>query len=434
MRWTSSFVCARHLAALLFLGVVTACQGEKPSLDWAPEEIHQIESLWLGQLPPLPRPETNSVADDPRAVKLGHALFFDTGLSANASVACASCHKPELQFTDGRARSFGIAETPRKSMSIVGSAYSPWLFWDGRRDSLWSQALEPLEDPREHGMNRVALVRLIASNGQYRAQYTTLFGPLPDLQDRSRFPDASPRGTPDEQAAWATMSSTDRVAVSTAFANLGRALESYQRQLQFGPAPFDRFAEAVTRKDWRRANLALTRDQQEGLRLFIGRANCIHCHNGPLFTNNEFHNTGLEGPGMLPPDRGRVEAMRKLLADEFHCLGPYSGARDADCAELRFVKSSGIELVGAFRTVSLRNIADHPPYMHTGQFATLEAVIHHYNRAQPTIISDELQPLDLSPTQMNQLAAFLRSLSGPLKTPPSLLAPPNASLAARVSK
>lgn len=409
------------LASLVLLG----CGEPAPDTElWFPEQLQEIRSLSLDSLPALPDSPGNAVADDPRAVSLGHRLFFDTRLSANGSVGCVSCHQPELNFKDGRARALGLGQTDRKSMGIVGAAYSPWLFWDGRSDSLWAQALQPLEDPAEHGANRVDLARLLSEDPRYRQDYEALFGPLPMLSDRERFPPAGPRGNAAQRAAWDAMSAADQHAVSRVFANIGKALEAYQRRLQYGAAPFDRFAAALLAGDQAKANTILDADQRNGLRLFIGRANCIHCHNGPLFTNNEFHNTGLEGPTVLPSDRGRITGVKKLQADEFNCLGEFSDASQDQCAELRFVKTSGIELVGAFRSVSLRNIVGGAPFMHSGQFATLEQVLNHYNLARPTPISDELTPLRLTPGQIAEIIAFLDSLSAPLNTAPALLAAP----------
>ena len=387
-------------------------------------EHSAIESLWIERLPPLPSSPSNRVADDPRAVDLGHRLFFDPRLSGNGTVACATCHQPARNFKDGLVRSQGIGQTSRKSMSVVGVAYSPWLFWDGRRDSLWAQALEPLEDPVEHGGNRMDIARLIVGDADYRRAYEELFGDLPETAESAWFPAASPGESVEPHANQADRDSTALQAATQIFANVGRALEAYQRQLLPGPAPFDAFAEALLSHDQARANTHLTPDQRQGLKLFLGRANCIHCHNGPLFTNDEFHNTGLEGPGGLPKDRGRVEGVQMLLADPFNCLGPHSGARQEDCAELRFVKTQGPELIGAFRTVSLRNVADTAPYMHNGQFATLTDVLNHYNLAQPTLISDELQPLRLTAGQIQQIVAFLKALSAPLVTPQHLLEAP----------
>lgn len=412
------------LGLVLAVALVGCGHGRDDVEHWLPSERAAIQSLWIESLAPLPPSPGNPVADDPRAVELGHRIFFDPRFSANEAVACANCHQPARNFKDGAARSQGIGQTARKSMSVVGVAYSPWLFWDGRRDSLWAQALEPLEDPVEHGSNRVDIARLISSDADYRRAYTALFGALPELADSDRFPSASPRRTVNQRAAWDSMEAADQRLISEVFANVGRALGAYQRQLVPGPAPFDAFAEALLAGDRERANTHLDADQRRGLRLFLGRANCIHCHNGPLFTNNEFHNTGLAGPGMLPADRGRADGVKLLQADAFNCLGPFSPSDPEDCAELRFVKTSGVELIGAFRTVSLRNIAGSGPFMHTGQFETLTEVLNHYNLAHPTVISRELQPLRLTPTQIQQVIAFLESLSAPLATPEKLLRAP----------
>ena len=166
-------------------------------------------------------------------------------------------------------------------------------------------------------------------------------------------------------------------------------------------------------------------EQRAGLALFIGEAQCIHCHNGPLFANNEFHNTGISPVDRLPEDRGRVEGVAQVLADEFNCLGAFSGADEEQCAELAFVKTHGVELVAAFRTPSLRNVAaTGGPYMHDGRFGTLREVLEHYDAARPTLIADELQPLGLDDAGFRQLEAFLETLDGPLATDPALLEAP----------
>ena len=100
------------------------------------------------------------VADNEEAASFGHRLFFDTRLSANGNVSCATCHQPERRFTDGLPKGRGIGLSGRNTRSIVGTAYSPWLYWDGRKDSQWSQAMSPLEDPAEHGGNRMQYVRI----------------------------------------------------------------------------------------------------------------------------------------------------------------------------------------------------------------------------------------------------------------------------------
>ena len=394
---------------------------------WSEAERVTLRSLSIDALPPAPPSPGNPVADDPRAVSLGHRLFFDTRLGASDAVACATCHQPDRGFRDGLARGRGIGETRRRTMGLVGAAWSPWLFWDGRRDSLWSQALEPLEDPDEHGATRLRHLRVIADDPGYRKAFETLFGPLPDLADGERFPaSAGPYGTAAERAAWEAMAPADRRLVSAAFANIGRALAAYQRRLVPGPAPFDEYVRALERGDDAAASAAMDARQRAGLALFIGEAQCIHCHNGPLFANAEFHNTGITPHDRLPDDRGRVEGVKLLLADEFNCLGELSGAAEDDCDELAFVKTHGIEIVAAFRTPSIRNVAaTGGPYMHDGRFGTLREVLEHYDEARPTLISDELEPLELEPAEFERLEAFLRALDGPLATDPALLrAPP----------
>ncbi|MEJ2088076.1 MAG: cytochrome-c peroxidase, partial [Gammaproteobacteria bacterium] len=151
---------------------------------WTEAELGQIRSLWIGSLPPLPADPTNRVADDPDAAALGYRLFFDARLSANGAVSCATCHRPERVFTDGLPVSVGIAAVQKNAPSVVGAAYSPWLFWDGRADSLWSQAAAPLENPLEHGSHRLQVVEIVAADDDYRRRYETVFGPMPEIPRR----------------------------------------------------------------------------------------------------------------------------------------------------------------------------------------------------------------------------------------------------------
>ena len=430
--WIVAAVATAAGAALL--GGAPAARAETPADapppgDWTPAERALIGSMSLDALPPLPPSPGNPVADDPRAVEFGHELFFDERLGAGG-VSCASCHDPELGFSDGLPRGRALGETRRRTMSLIGVAWSPWLFWDGRRDSLWAQALEPLEDPVEHGGTRLQYLHLIAGDPNYRAAWEPLFGPLPDAATLAALPArGGPRGTPEERAAWEALDPEERELASAAFANLGRALEAYQRRLVPGPGPFDRYARAVTGTGSPDADAdadpaALSAEQRLGLELFLGRANCVHCHNGPLFTNNEFHATGIFPHDRLPDDRGRIEGVATLADDEFNCLGPYSGAPRDACGELEFVKASGVELVGAFRTPTLRGVAERGPYMHDGRFATLREVLEHYDEARPTLISDELEPLGLDETEFRALEAFLHALGGGLAAPEPLLSPP----------
>lgn len=381
-----------------------------PRPAWTEDEIATLRSLWIGSLPPLTADPSNRYGDNPGAALLGEKLFFDTRLSANGQVSCASCHLPELGFQDGTPLAQGIGTTTRRTMPIAGTAYSPWFFWDGRTDSQWAQALGPLENPVEHGTDRTWIAHLVAQ--QYKAEYEAIFGPLPDL---SHLPaHAGPVEDAAARAAWEALSLEEQEAVTRVYANVGKAIAAFERQIMPGPSRFDAYVEAVINGDSQAMASTLTEDEVAGLRLFIGEANCLQCHNGPLFTDNHFHNTGVPAAAGLPEDRGRALGAQQVLASEFNCLSIYSDAALEDCAELRFMVADGHELERQFKAPSLRNVAERPPYMHAGQFASLEEVLAHYNTAPEAPAGhSELEPLNLSREELGQLLAFLATLSGP---------------------
>jgi cytochrome c peroxidase len=397
-----------------------AATAAAPADRWSASELDMIRSLWLGSLEPLPPDPTNRYGDDAQAVALGHHLFFDPRLSSNGRVSCATCHIPQAEFQDGTALAVGVGTTDRRTMPIAGMAYSPWQFWDGRTDSQWAQALGPLESPVEHGGTRAQYVHLMAEH--YREQYEALFGPLPD---RSAIPaKAGPVGDPEALTAWQRLTAGAQHEITRVYANIGKAIAAYERRIQYGPSRFDRYAESLLLGS-PAPESTLTRDEVAGLRLFIGKAQCTNCHSGALFTNHDFHNTGVPAVMTLPPDMGRARGARQVLEHEFNCRSRYSDARPEQCVELEFLLTDSDELVRAFKTPSLRNVAERPPYMHAGQLATLAAVVDHYNRAPEAPQGHtELRPLGLTQRERMQLAAFLRALSGPIQTAPELLAPP----------
>ena len=154
-------------------------------------------------------------------------------------------------------------------------------------------------------------------------------------------------------------------------------------------------------------------DEVAGLKLFTGTAQCTKCHNGPLLTNNEFHNTGIAVVSTLPADSGRFGGSSAVLSDEFNCRSKWSDAPPSACRELDFMLVASHEQARAFKVPSLRNVAERAPYMHAGQLATLADTLAHYNRApQAPAGHSELEPLGLNATELRQLEAFLRSLSG----------------------
>ncbi|MFN3549192.1 MAG: cytochrome-c peroxidase [Mesorhizobium sp.] len=395
---------------LLMIGAAVAAMllagGCKPS-SLTEEEARIVATLSLASLPALPADPSNRVADDPAAAALGQALFFDHDLSSDGTVSCASCHQPTRRFQDGIARAIGIGEADRRTMPLEGVAWSPWQFWDGRADSLWAQALGPWENPVEHGSNRVALVRRLAAT--HRADYEAVFGPLPDL---SGMPEkAGPLGSEAEWAAWAALSDHAREQVDGIFANMGKAVAAFERTIVPVPTRFDRFAEALAAGRRPEGEAKLTDLEIEGLKLFVGKAACVNCHNGPRLTDDHFHNTGVPAVPGLPEDRGRADAVAKVLADPFNCLGAFSDAQPEKCGEIRFMVTAGEELERAFKTPSLRGVAGRAPYMHSGQIETLEAVVDHYARAPEAPSGHtELEPFVLTDRGRLALIAFLKTL------------------------
>ena len=407
------------IAALVIAGGTWLAYRFWPRSPWTDTEIAMLRSLWIGSLPALPADPSNQYGDDMAAAALGQKFFFDTRFSANGQVACATCHIPQLMFQDSKPLSEGIGITNRRAMPIAGTAYSPWLFWDGRKDSQWAQALGPLESPVEHGGDRTYYVHLLAEH--YKNEYEAIFGPLPDLAPLPLH--AGPVADPDATAAWETLMPDQQEAINRAFANMGKAIAAYERQIMPGPSRFDHYVEALLQEDRAAMNAALTPEEVAGLRLFIGKADCTQCHNGPLFTDNHFHNTGIPAVPGLPEDLGRATGAQQVLADEFNCLGPYSDATPDDCAELRYMVAEGHELVRQYKPPSLRDVAERAPYMHAGQFATLAEVVQHYNQAPEAPAGhSELHALNLTQEELDQLVAFLQSLSGPLITPSEQIA------------
>ncbi len=384
---------------------------------WTDTELTTLRTLWIGSLPPLAPDPSNQYGDDARAAEFGKQLFFDTRFSSNGEVACATCHIPEKGFQDGLPLAQGVGTTNRRAMPIAGTAYSPWMFWDGRKDSQWAQALGPLESPVEHGGSRTQYAHLIDEN--YRSEYEAIFGELPDLSDRTRFPEAAgPVDDPTVRAAWEAMSPADQKTVTQIYVNMGKAIAAYERLIMPGESRFDIYVQAALENDKKTMNSTLTTEELEGLRLFIGAANCTRCHNDPLFTDNSFHNTGVPAVENLPEDTGRTQGAQKVLTDEFNCLSLYSDAEPDQCSELNFMVAEGEELERAFKVPSLRNVTSRAPYMHAGQFTTLEAVLNHYNTAPaaPTGHS-ELEVLNLSERQIKSIIAFLYTLNSDISAP-----------------
>lgn len=423
----------RACAALLALavGAPLHAQTTRPdpaAPDFTRDELRRI--LRHSPLPPPPPDPTNRFADDLRAARLGQFLFFDSQLSRNGRISCASCHEPARSFTDGRALGRGLADLARHTPSLWNVAYQRWLFWDGRSDSLWAQAVHPIEHPDEMGATRTAVARRVFRDPPLRAAYENLFGPMPDLDDPRRFPpDAGHASRPaaGSDAAWLSMRDPDRAAVNRVIANLGKALAAYQRRLLSRRSPFDLFVEGL-RENNPEKHAALSPAAQRGLRLFVGRGQCRTCHSGPNFSDGEFHDIGIPNPpaaagdspdaAPTPRDPGRYEGARQLLADPFNAAGEFSDDRGGQAADRIHGLVLRSDTWGQLRTPSLRNVARTPPYMHRGQFATLRDVLRFYSTLEgqvspPAHHAHEtlLQPAALSDADTDDLLAFLESLT-----------------------
>jgi cytochrome c peroxidase len=364
-----------------------------------------LKTLWLSAPLTPPADPSNRVADDSQAARLGKALFFDTAFSANGKVSCASCHQPDHGFTDARAVGRGIASGARRTMPVAEAVHSPWQFWDGRADSLWAQALGPVENPVEHGFTRGQVAATMTA--RHRGAYEAVFGRLPPASSTPAR--ATPVGDSEARAAWAKMPVAAQTAVNQVFANFGKAVAAYERTLSLRPSRFDDYLDGLFGPAG--DGSALSADEAAGARLFIGKAQCVTCHNGPMLSNQGFANTGVPVRRGYPADPGRARGVRIALADPFNCEGAFSDAGPAGCEELDFAVVDSAAQQGAFKVPSLRGVARRAPYMHAGQLGSLRQVIDHYDRA-PTAATGatELQPLHLSPAERRQLVVFLKTL------------------------
>ncbi|MBK8269942.1 MAG: hypothetical protein IPK83_17260 [Planctomycetes bacterium] len=381
---------------------------------FTPREFRRI--LKHASLPQVSDP-TNRHLDSEPAAQLGHRLFFDSRLSVNNKINCATCHDPAKGLADGKPIAEGLGTGRRHTPSLWNVAYNRWFFWDGRADSLWAQALHPIESPAEMGSSRLAAAHLIYGDAELRRLYESTFGELPTLSDDMRFPaQGKPASSVDlnaDDAAWKSMNADDQDAINRVFANIGKSLAAYESKLVSRRSPFDVFAEGLATDD-KNKMAVLSPAAQRGLMLFVGSANCRVCHAGPNFTDGEFHDTRVPTlDGEQPTDPGRFNGVNEVIHDPFNATGVYSDEGTGSLVEFLI---NNPENWGRFKTPSLRNVARTAPYMHQGQFATLNEVIDYYStldKALPAGHHGEtiLQPLFLSDEEKHDLVAFLESLT-----------------------
>jgi cytochrome c peroxidase len=319
------------------------------------------------RLPPgFPRPVVP--ADNPMSaakVELGRQLFRETRLSSTGQYACASCHRPELAFTDGKSHARGATGEPVKhgAMSLANVAYNAAFTWSNARvRTLESQMRQPLfsKHPVEMGLRNDAdpALRSLSADPAYRGMFSAAF--------------------PGEPAPL----SMDHVI---------KAIAAFERSLISGRSPFDRYVYDDDRS-------ALSDSAKRGMALFFSpRAGCAQCHSGinfcgPLIYAGHTGRAAFANTGLYDVDgRGGYPANDRGLIDVTH--------RAAD--------------MGKFRVPTLRNVALTAPYMHDGSLATLEDVLEHYNRGGHGSSRQDarIRPLSLSPGEREDLADFLRSLT-----------------------
>jgi cytochrome c peroxidase len=435
----------RHAAALTLLSVPTllaAGCGFGPVHGYVPDEGTEFTSTdlaiirrELGSLAETPPADaTNQYADDRDAAVLGQQLFFETRYSQNGTLSCATCHEPAAGFQDRRANtSQGLGFTGRHSPTLYNVGYGAaregstvWQFWDGRKDSLWSQALGPPESGVEMGGTRAKVALLLYD--KYRASYRALFGEMPAMRDaagnavvsgaaRPAMPGESP--TPETQA-WDALPDDLKSGITQVYVNFGKAIAAYERLLVSRASRFDAFYAEIA--GGATHSKLLDPEEAAGLEVFIGNGKCISCHLGPNFTDDKFHNIGVEqtGENVPPSDLGRGGALAQVASDPFNCASVWSDRPDkGGCAvnSIAYDDAATKPYAGAFKTPTLRSVSQTAPYFHTGEEETLDDVVDHYDEGGDDggyagSVDSNVQPLHLTEDEKSALVAFMQTLDG----------------------
>ena len=316
----------------------------------------------------------------PEKIALGQKLFFDGRLSADGTVACSTCHDPARAFTDGRPTSVGIKGRAgqRNAPTILNALYNKTQFWDGRVKTLEEQAALPIVNPVEMGQPSIeAAVARIAAISEYQQDFRRVFGRRPDGPD------------------------------------LLRAIASYERTQTSFNAPFDRFIAGDEG--------AIDDAAKRGWQLFNTRARCNKCHalsedkrDVTYFTDNDFHNIGI---GIIRHNVVGLARRAERLIKSGNTSAIDRAAIQTDMSALgRFLVTKKEADIAAFKTPGLRNVLVTGPYFHDGSQATLLDVMDHYNKGdglQDPYLDEDIQPLALTEDEIDDVVAFLASLTSP---------------------
>jgi cytochrome c peroxidase len=368
------------------VGTLVLAAVAMPACLPPPSDAEVARILAHGPWPPQWQPDpSNRVSGNSEAIALGAALFREPRLSRPGTIACSSCHQPGRAFTDGLAHAKGIAEVPRNTISVANARLQRWFGWDGAGDNLWAQSLRPILAANEMGGDLARLASLLRAEESLRLRYRDTFGIEPGADD-------------------------EIVAVDAA-----KALAAYQETLATGRTPFDNYRDALARDD-RAAAARYPEAARRGLAIFVGRGNCDICHIGPNFSNGEFHDVGIAfftGPGQVDP--GRYNGIGRVQASRYNLLGPFNDDPTASTATSTRYVAREHRNFGEFRVPSLRNVARTAPYMHNGSLRTLRDVVKHYSEIDEDRLHADgeriLRPLHLSDSEVDDVVAFLESLS-----------------------
>lgn len=314
-------------------------------------------------MPAVPPPDaTNAKGDDAAAAALGKKLFSDTALSRSGKFSCASCHEADKQLNDRLpASTGGAAIVDRNSPAIALASHARWQFWDGRADTLWVQALGPLENVSEIASTRLFVDHAVFA--KYRAEYEAIWGAMPDLSDTTRFPAEGKPGSPE----WSRMSPADQDAATRVYVNVGKSIAAFERAMRVEPNALDRYVGGDL--------AALSAKEKDGLAGFFA-SGCAQCHYGPRLTDDAFHVTRFPtGRADGRSDRGRIDGVVALLGAEFGTASKWSDApSNARIDGLAPVPTT----LGAFKTPTLRGVPGSAPYGHGGAYATLDDVVRNH--------------------------------------------------------
>ena len=322
-------------------------------------------------------------ADNPQTpgkVALGQRLFFDARLSADGTIACSTCHDPARAFTDGKPVSTGIGGRAgqRNAPTILNALYNATQFWDGRAATLEQQAALPIVNAVEMGQPSLdAAVARIAAIPEYQQAFRTAFGAAPD----------GPK--------------------------LVRAIAAYERSQVSFDSPFDHYI--TGERD------AIDAAAQRGWELFNTRGRCNKCHalsedkrDTTNFTDNDFHNIGVL---IVRHDVVKLAKQARDLLGSGDAAAIDRAAIQTDMSALgRFLVTKKEPHIAAFKTPNLRNLLLTAPYFHDGSHATLWDVIDHYNKGaglNNPYLDEDIVPLALSERDIDDLVAFLASLTSP---------------------